>query len=196
MINETNPEDLQSLVEIAGQKVPNTLIIGCCMPPPTKRAIDAGALDHLIKPVTRADLKKALQAVGKPVKRVLVVDDDPDALQLFSRMLQVCDSTLEVVIAFSGEQALEKMRDEPPDLVLLDIVMSDMDGWQVLQAMNEDTRIGNIPTPFVSAQDPADQPPVSRYLLATMGEGLPLRKFLNCSLEISSLLLKPSSSPT
>jgi len=191
ILNTATPDDLWPLVETAGQEAPGTPIVGCSVPRMVGCAIDAGALGHLIKPVTCADLEEAIQAVGKPVRRVLVVDDDPDVLRLFRRMLQVCDSTLEVATACSGEQAIVELRRTLPDLMLLDIVMLDMDGWQVLEAMNRDERIGDVPTFFVSAQDPADQPLVSRFLLATMNGGLPLGKLLTCSLEMSALLLKP-----
>jgi len=191
VLNTPVSDDLWSLVETACREAPDTAIIACSVPRPAKRAVDAGALGHLIKPVTRADLEKAIQALGKPVRRVLVVDDDPDVLQLFTRMLHACDDALEIVTAASGEQALEELRRMSPDLMLLDIVMPDVDGWRVLELMSQDEEIGNVPTFFVSAQDPADQSPVSKFLLATMDDGLSLSNLLRCSLEISTLLLKP-----
>ena len=125
--------------------------------------------------------------------RILVVDDDPQALDLFSDMLYVCDSTLEIVTASSGREALERLRRDSPDLMLLDIVMPEMDGWQVLEAMTQTEEIPKVPTFLVSAQDPADQPPMSRFLLTTMDEGLSLSKLLRCALEISKLLLEPEA---
>jgi len=74
--------------------------------------------------------------------------------------------------------------------MLLDIVMPDMDGWQVLEAIAHDQGRADVPTIFVSAQDPADRLPASRLVLAAMGEGVPLRKLLRCSLQLSTLLLK------
>jgi CheY-like chemotaxis protein len=191
VLNASAFEDVLSLTEVIGREAPGTPIIGCSVPPRVERAMSLGALGYLIKPVTRADLKQAIQAVGCPARRVLVVDDDPDALELFSRMLYVCDSTLEVVTASSGEEALEQLRRALPDLVLLDVVMPDIDGWQVLESMTQDEGIPMAPTFLVSAQDPADQPLRSRFLLATMDEGLSLSKLLHCSLEISKLLLEP-----
>jgi hypothetical protein len=70
-------------------------------------------------------------------------------------------------------------------------VMPDIDGWQVLESMAEDDGVPKAPTFLVSAQDPADQPLRSRFMLATMDEGLSLSKLLHCSLEISKLLLEP-----
>ena len=184
-------ESAWPLVQAVTRQVSGTPIIGCSVPPAFERARASGALGHLIKPVTRADLKQALKAAGHPVRRVLVVDDDPSALQLFSSMLHVCDPSLEIVTAAGGKEALDQLRGAPPDLMLLDIVMPEMDGWQVLEAMTRDEEVPKVPTFFVSAQDPSDQPLTSGFLLATMDRGLSLSQLLRCSLEISKLLLQP-----
>jgi CheY-like chemotaxis protein len=158
--------------------------------PQVERAIKAGALGYLIKPVTRADLEGALRSVGGPVSRILVVDDDPDVLQLFSQMLYVCDSGLEIVTASSGREALEELRRMLPDLMLLDVIMPDLDGWQVLESIVQDEGIGHVPAFLVSAQDPGDEPPASEFLLTAMDGGFSPSKLLRCSLGISELLLK------
>lgn len=191
LLNLATFDDARQQMEVFRQEIAGTPIIGCSVPPRVERAIALGALGHLIKPVTRADLKQAIQAVGNPVKRVLVVDDDPDALDLFSHMLYICDSDLEIMTASNGEEALERVRRDSPDLMLLDIVMPGMDGWHVLEFMTHDEEVPKVPAFLVSAQDPADQPLSSSFLLATMDEGLSLSKLLHCSLEISKLLLEP-----
>jgi CheY-like chemotaxis protein len=132
-----------------------------------------------------------MRAVRARVRRVLVVDDDREAVKLFSRMLCTCDDTLEIVTASSGEQALAELRSELPDLMLLDLVMPDMDGRQVIECMYTDEEIAAVPTFIVSAQDPAEQEPTSDFLVATTGHALSLKTLLRCSLEISRLMLKP-----
>ncbi|MBN1138722.1 MAG: hybrid sensor histidine kinase/response regulator [Anaerolineae bacterium] len=195
VLNEPASDHLWPLFDCLKRELPGTPLIGCSVPERTKRAIDAGALGYLIKPVTRADLEEAIQAVGKPVRRVLVVDDDPEALQLFSRMLHVYNRGLEIATALDGKRALEEMRRCLPDLVLLDVVMPEMDGWQMMELMSQDEAIADIPIFFISAQDPADQPLVSELFLATMNGELPLSKLLHCSLEVSKLLLQPEREP-
>ena len=73
--------------------------------------------------------------------------------------------------------------------------MPDMDGWEVLRAMSEDADSVRIPTYLLSAQDPRSQSPVSRFFMATIGDGLPLNKLLHSCLEMSSLLLRPGTEP-
>jgi signal transduction histidine kinase/CheY-like chemotaxis protein len=191
LFNTQASDGLWSLVEMVKQAAPDMPVLACSVPRSAERATEAGALGYLIKPVTRADLEGAIQAVGRPVRRILVVDDDPDVLRLFTRLLHVCDDALEVVTVSSGRQALDELRGSVFDLVFLDVVMPNMDGWRVLELVHQDKRMRGVPIFFVSAQDPADQPLRSPFLLSTIGKGLPLGKLLSCSLEMSTLLLKP-----
>jgi signal transduction histidine kinase/CheY-like chemotaxis protein len=170
----------------------STPIVGAVLVPPVARAQEVGALGHLVKPVTHADIARALRAAGRPVRRVLVVDDDPEVCRLLARMLHTSDQTIEVQAVSSGREALAQMVRLQPDLALLDIVLPDITGWEVLEEMHRDERLSEVPVFMVSAQDPVDQPPVSSYLLATMEEGLTVGLWLNCALGLSSLLLSPA----
>ena len=178
-------------VEQVRHRVRDTPIVGCAVPPRLAYVLEARALDYLVKPVARARLQSAIARAGKSVSRVLLVDDDPDVLQLWTRMLHIGDGALDVLSASSGEEALAKLHAEKPDLALLDVIMPDMDGWQLLAIKGEDAAIRDIPLILVSAQDPVDQPLVSEGLLLAMGDGLPLAKVLRGTLEMSALMLKP-----
>jgi len=193
IINTARPADLLSLAEQASQQAANTPVMICSVPRIGQRASDAGALGQLVKPVSRRDLERAIAAIGKPVRRVLVVDDDPDVVSLFTRMLHICDGALDITSAPSGQQALDCLRTGDFDLMLLDIVLPDISGWQVLEAMHHDEGVEAVPTFLVSAQDPVDEPPVSRFLFATIDDGLTVSRLLYCSLEMASLLLRPET---
>jgi CheY-like chemotaxis protein len=165
------------------------------VPPRIDYALNAGAVAHLIKPIRQADLEKTLRAIDAPVSRVLVVDDDPDVLELFVRMLSIYDKTLYITTAASGPAALAELRNQPPDLVFLDIVMPGMDGWQVLEHKGRDRIAKDIPVVIISAEDSAEQMGTSEVLLATMGRGLSANQILSCSLQLSKLLLEPEQEP-
>ncbi|HWQ08243.1 MAG TPA: hybrid sensor histidine kinase/response regulator, partial [Holophaga sp.] len=81
---------------------------------------------------------------------VLVVDDAPDDLKLLSGLLK---ESYRVKIANGGEKALGIARSDPPDLVLLDILMPEMDGFEVCTALAQDERLKDIPVVFISALD-------------------------------------------
>ena len=191
VINTPSPGDLWPAVERARQHTQDTPIIGCSVPPRLRPALEAHATDYLVKPVTRADLLAAIRSVDGPVRRVLIVDDDPDVLQLWARMLRLQDPTLEIVTASDGREALAHLRGDPPDLALLDIVLPDMDGWQVLDIKAQEQAISGIPVILVSAQDPTDRPLMSEGLLIAMGDGLTLNRILDLSLGASALMLGP-----
>ncbi|MCJ7737414.1 MAG: ATP-binding protein, partial [Anaerolineae bacterium] len=193
IVNSPTPEKAWSSVREASYAAPCTPIIGCCVPQIAARALAAGALGHLVKPVTRTDIESAIRAVGSSVRRVLVVDDDPDVLSLLTRFLWLCDGAIEVTTAQSGEQALAEINNTAPDLVLLDIRLPGMDGWQVLESMRGNPDHGIIPTFFISADDPAQEPLTSKYIIATMDERVPLQKLLTGTLQMSDLLLSPDA---
>jgi signal transduction histidine kinase/CheY-like chemotaxis protein len=191
LLNAASLAEAGPLVELATRRSPGIPIIAGSIRPRSGRGLAGGALGHLVKPVGRPDLAKAIQSAGRPVGHVLIVDDDPDALELFSNMLHACDRTLMITTASRGEEALAELRRRPPDLMLLDIVMPGIDGWQVLEAMAVDPQIPKVPTFLLSAQDPSAEPPRSTFLLASMNEGVPVSRFLRCALAISKQLLRP-----
>lgn len=81
--------------------------------------------------------------------RVLVVDDEPDIVELVRVDLERAGYT--VTIAVDGEGALEELRADPPDLVLLDVLMPRLDGWQVLAEMQRDARLADVPVVMLTA---------------------------------------------
>lgn len=74
---------------------------------------------------------------------VLVVDDNPAIHQLFERYL--ASSSYTVLHAFSGIEALEMVQNRVPDAITLDVMMADLDGWQVLRSLMENTHTAKIP---------------------------------------------------
>ncbi|WP_165435627.1 PAS-domain containing protein [Bradyrhizobium sp. Leo121] len=82
---------------------------------------------------------------------VLVVDDDPNARELLRRHLQRCGYA--VRMAANGEEAMQLARTLKPDVVTLDVLMPQMDGWAVLSAMKEDAALAEIPVIMVTIVD-------------------------------------------
>lgn len=191
LLNAADNERLLDLAERARAVVPDTPILGCSVPARVQPALLAGAAAYLLKPLRRAELAAVLRRVDLGEGRVLVVDDDRDACQLLTRMILAYDNTLEVRAVTSAAEALDQLCLDPPDLVLLDIIMDDMDGWEVLKIMRRDDRWRDVPVVVVSAQDVQDQPLMSRAFMATMGRGLSVSKLLSCSRSVSTLLTQP-----
>jgi signal transduction histidine kinase/CheY-like chemotaxis protein len=192
VINATASHNPEPLIKQIAMDLPDTPIIVGAFPSPSKRTFEAGATNYLVKPISRDDLEKAIKSLGKPVKRILIADDDPDLQQLLKRMLLLYDDELTITTALNGEDTLAQLYNHTPDLMLIDITMSGLDGWQILKQKKQDISIKDIPAIIISAQDPYQQPITSQSLLATIGPGISVDKFLRCSLELSALLLEPN----
>ena len=82
--------------------------------------------------------------------RVLAVDDDPTILRLLQVNLEM--EGHEVLTAEDGHSALAVIRAERPDVVLLDVMMPEMDGFQVCESVRADPDIADTPIVFVSAR--------------------------------------------
>ncbi len=94
-------------------------------------------------------IAKLLDArAGKP--KLLVVDDQPINIQV---LYQIFAADFQVFMATAGAQALAICKDNPPDLILLDVVMPGMDGFAVCTELKTDALTRNIPVIFVTAHD-------------------------------------------
>ncbi len=80
---------------------------------------------------------------------ILIVDDTPENLKTLTAILS--NRGYQVRPALSGELALNTARKKPPDLILLDIKMPDMDGYEVCRCLKEDEDTRDIPVIFISA---------------------------------------------
>jgi CheY-like chemotaxis protein len=76
-------------------------------------------------------------------RRVLVVDDYPDAREMYSEYLQF--SGFEVIEASNGIEALQKAADTRPDIILMDLSLPVMDGWEATRRLKADKRTAGIP---------------------------------------------------
>ena len=87
---------------------------------------------------------------GAMAKRVLVVDDDPQVVKIIQRALE--REGLEVAVATNGAEALLAIGRQRPDLVILDVVMPVMDGFQALRALREKPETKDLPVLMLTAR--------------------------------------------
>ena len=155
-----------------------------------------GADDYILKPVEGAVLIEAVEGAlarsetSRKPPSILVVDDEPDVTLFLSDAL--ASRGYRTDVAGSGEQALEAIRKSPPDLILLDLMMPGMTGWEVLQRLR-DSEFSGIPVIVLSARDtPAD---------VAQGLELGVRKHLGKTAGLDRLLaeiravVRPRSAP-
>ena len=84
------------------------------------------------------------------VRKIVCIEDEPEMIELVKLILG--RHNFEVHGALGGQEGLEKIAEVHPDLVLLDLMMPEMDGWQVFQTMRVDPEMSHIPVIVVTAK--------------------------------------------
>jgi two-component system, OmpR family, response regulator VicR len=88
--------------------------------------------------------------MAKKNKRILCIEDEPDMIELIDLILT--RQGFDVIGANGGVEGARMIREEMPDLILLDIMMPDLDGWEVYQQIKADEKTKNIPVIVVTAK--------------------------------------------
>ena len=152
------------------QRVP---VLVCPLKTAQRQADELGVRDYLVKPVTRAQLRGSLKRVCPAPGRVLVVEDDPGMQRLLARMTRSLATETQVAVASSGSEALEHLRAAPvPDLILLDLLLPDLDGYGVLEALRLDARLREVPVIVVSARGSHSEAMLANELAVACESGL------------------------
>jgi CheY-like chemotaxis protein len=87
-------------------------------------------------------------------KRVLVADDEPLSVEMLALLLSF--RGFDVVCAFNGEEALQRAREDKPDLILMDVVMPGLEGIDVTRALRADPELAERPVVLFSSNDEAE----------------------------------------
>jgi CheY-like chemotaxis protein len=145
--------DSQAHLALAEYPIP---IIACPMPSGKRAMQYYGISDFLVKPVTFEALYSALEKLAVPAKNVLVVDDEPDMVRLFTRMLQRLPQPCQVRKAYSGIECLRLMAHQRPDVLILDLLLPDMNGLFVVEQIKQDPLLGEVPILLASAFGASD----------------------------------------
>lgn len=121
--------------------------------PETQRAFALGVADYLSKPIDKARLVAVLKNYYSPSRdnAALIVDDDPDIRLLLRQMLE--GEGWNARLAENGRVALEQIQRVPPSLIILDLMMPVMDGFQLVAELQRHDVWRGIPVVVVSAKD-------------------------------------------
>jgi signal transduction histidine kinase/CheY-like chemotaxis protein len=187
LVNETSPTKLLEYLNLA-QKLPNNTPLITCSIPQLDELNRLSASMRLVKPIFREMLLEALDQLNIKEGIILIIDDEPDALQLFRRMLTSSERDYRILLARDGQEALTILQECQPQVILLDLVMPNMDGFQLLELRRQHPVLSEIPVVVISARDPAGQPIVSSMVAATLGGGLSVSQLL-ASIEAFSKVL-------
>ena len=136
-----------------------------------------GVSEYMTKPIDRDRLRSILKKYRIDQRRqsVLIVDDDANLRELIRRDIE---KEGEVVIeAENGREALQRMVETCPDLILLDLIMPEMDGFEFIEELNKNKEWRTIPIVVVTAKDLTDE---DRQRLNSYVERILLKEDYNC----------------
>ena len=120
------------------------------------RGFALGAAAIMQKPMSRQELSDSLVELGLlplpqgQTLKVLVIDDDPDAVELVAVRIPGLAST--VLRAYGGREGIAAARQELPDVIVLDLMMPEVNGFDVVEALSEDPDTARIPILVVTAK--------------------------------------------
>ena len=92
--------------------------------------------------------KKSTKKSAPKKKKLMVVDDDRFITKVYS--IKLAHEGYDVILAHNGEEALEKAKKDKPDLILLDLIMPRMDGFETLERLKKDPKLKKVPVLVLS----------------------------------------------
>jgi signal transduction histidine kinase/CheY-like chemotaxis protein/HAMP domain-containing protein len=116
-----------------------------------QKGITLGASGYLTKPVDRAQLAQLLDRFKTAMPRALVVEDNLTDRDMMRRLL--VGEGWEVIVASNGREALDRLKSENPNLILLDLMMPEMDGFEFLAEFRKTPKFASTPVIVVTAAD-------------------------------------------
>lgn len=161
----------------------------CRMPSERDLREELGVYDYLIKPFARDRLSEAVRRVPLAIDTVLVVDDEPEMVELIARTITSA-IPCRILRAHDGSSALDVLRrpDAIVDLLILDLLMPSPDGFSVLETVRKDPRLASIPVIVVSGRGFGDRVSGSGMLAVTRADGLSIRDLMLCTQSLLAAL--------
>jgi signal transduction histidine kinase/CheY-like chemotaxis protein len=174
----------------------NTPIVRCFVPGEAEAARQLGVTDYLVKPISMTTLHNTIQKLsGDESKTILIVDDEPDELHLFARMLASMPAHHRILQATDGAHALSMIRNRKPDITVLDLMMPGMNGFQVLDEKGQDPSICELNVIVISARDPMGGPLLGNTLTISQNDGFSVTTLMDCLQAVSQILSPLSKQP-
>ncbi len=129
----------------------NIPVIICSIVEDREKGFNLGATDYLVKPILENELVNAVERLNADgsINDILVIDDDPNDLRLVEKIL-VNTGNYQVRLAEGGLKGLTEIRDHPPQAIILDLFMPNLDGFSLLETLRTDPELSQIPVIILS----------------------------------------------
>lgn len=122
-----------------------------------KQGLSLGTWEYIVKPVERKTLMKSLRRLSVPAdsssanKKILVVDDDPKLIEMVGAILR--EEGFQAIGAVGGKEGIRLARAEQPAAIILDLLMPDVSGFDVIEELRKEDPAENIPILILTAHD-------------------------------------------
>lgn len=179
VVGPGGPPDWQAIRRI-GEIFPEVPVAVCSLSTRKVTARELGVADCLAKPVGREQIRLALRRLGRHVRTVLIVDDDPEMVRLLGCLVRLTSRRYVIREAQTGQDALALLETERPDAVLLDLVMPDLSGEEFLRRMRESPELGGVPVILVTGHGLTDETVTAEFFGLTQRGGLSVRELMRC----------------
>ncbi len=152
-------------------------VIICSIVEEEEKGFSLGAADYLVKPILEEDLVHSLNRLNGDgsINEVLVIDDDPNDLRLVEKILKE-HSQYKPILAEGGINGWETLLAHPPQAIILDLFMPDLDGFTILERMRSTAMLRDIPVVVISG---VDLNPEQKKQLENLGKRLLQKGMLN-----------------
>lgn len=117
-----------------------------------QQTVDLSEQAHKAPALPEEGLLSALEQVESQVRRIVIIEDNKDAARLIKRIMQARGS-YDIHVAYDGAQGINLIREVRPDMVVTDLMMPDVDGFQVIETMKADKQMAQIPIVVVTAKE-------------------------------------------
>ncbi|MDH5506742.1 MAG: GAF domain-containing protein [Anaerolineae bacterium] len=131
-------------------------VIICSILDNREKGFDLGATDYLVKPILEDDLVTSILRLNldksKQIHEILLVDDDREALRLIKKVLSN-QGNYRITFADGGINGLNSIEHNPPDAVIMDLFMPDLDGFTLLETIRTNPKMKDIPVIILTGAD-------------------------------------------
>jgi CheY-like chemotaxis protein len=131
-------------------------VITCPLPSTKETAQALGIAGYLRKPLTIKALRSAVRQAAPDAKKLLIINEDPSALRLVERMARGDGSDYQIFRAYDATEALTRVKAQPPDLILLDLGVSQEASLELIWQMKQIPAAAEIPLLVMSGLDVDD----------------------------------------
>lgn len=154
----------------------NIPVVICSILEEEEKGFSLGATNYLVKPFVQDDLLQAINRLNQDgvMRNILVIDDDPEDLRLAQKIIEDNDA-YRAILAQGGDQGLQILQENVPDIILLDLFMPGTDGFLVLEKLRTDPQLSAIPVIILTG---ADLKPEQHRMLAEFGKQMLTKSML------------------